>query len=73
MVGEISTVTRTEVLGAIRNRYLEASKRDKSRMLDEFVALVGCHRRHAVRLLNQAGQQSTKRSVPRASSSTTRL
>ena len=65
MVGEISTVTRTEVLGAIRNRYLEASKRDKSRMLDEFVALTGCHRKHAVRLLNQAGQQSTKRTVPR--------
>ena len=65
MVGEISTVTRTEVLGAIRNRYLEASRRDKSRMLDEFVALVGYHRKHAVRLLNQAGQQSPKRSVPR--------
>ena len=65
MVGEISTVTRTEVLRAIRNRYLEASKSDKSRMLDEFVALVGCHRKHAVRLLNQVGQQSPKRSVPR--------
>ena len=65
MAGEISTVTRMEVLGAIRNRYLEASKRDKSRMLDEFVALTGCHRKHAVRLLNQAGQQSTKRTVPR--------
>ena len=65
MVGEISTVTRTEVLGAIRNRYLEASKSDKSRMLDEFVALVGCHRKHAVRLLNQVGQQSPKPSVPR--------
>ena len=39
MVTEISTATRTEVLGAIRSRYREASKRDKSRMLDEFVAL----------------------------------
>ena len=39
------------MLGAIRNRYREASKRDKSRMLDEFVALTGCHRKHAVRLL----------------------
>lgn len=65
MVGEISTVTRTEVLGAIRSRYLEASKRDKSRMLDEFVALTGCHRKHAVRLLNQSGQQKPERSVPR--------
>ena len=38
MVGEISGATRTEVLRAIRNRYREASKKDKSRMLDEFVA-----------------------------------
>ena len=34
MVGDISTTTRTEVLGSIRNRYAEASKRDRSRMLD---------------------------------------
>ena len=65
MVGEVSTVTRTEVLGAIRNRYLEAAKGDKSRMLDEFVALTGCHRKHAVRLLNQRGQQKPERIVPR--------
>ena len=65
MVGENSTVTRTEVLGAIRNRYLEASKADKTRMLDEFVALTGCHRKHVVRLLNQRGQQNPGRSAPR--------
>ena len=65
MVGEVSTVTRTEVLGAIRNRYLEAAKGDKSRMLDEFVALTGCHRKHAVWLLNQRGQQKPERIVPR--------
>ena len=35
MVGEITTATRIEVLGAIRSRYREAAKRDKSRMLDE--------------------------------------
>ena len=64
MVGEISAVTRTEVLRAIRNRYREASKRDKSRMLDEFVAIVGCHRKHAVRLLRR-GDEPTPRSVPK--------
>ena len=72
MVTEISTATRTEVLGAIRNRYREASKRDKSRMLDEFVALTGCHRKHAVRLLGEH-EPSTGRSVPGAGASTTRL
>ena len=45
MVAEISTATRTEVLEAVRGRYREASKRDKTRMLNEFVAMVGCHRK----------------------------
>ena len=64
MVGEISGVTRTEVIRAIRNRYREASKKDKSRMLDEFVATTGCHRKHAVRLLERGGNGSA-RAVPR--------
>ena len=64
MVSEISIATRTEVLEAIRGRYREASKRDKSRMLDEFVAMVGCHRKHAVRLLGQ-GDEPVDRKVPR--------
>ena len=64
MVTEISATTRTEVLAAIRKRYREASKRDKSRMLDEFVAMVGCHRKHAVRLLGQH-ERSAGHSDPR--------
>ena len=56
MVADISAVTRAEVLGAIRRRHREASKKDKSRMLDEFVAIAGCHRKHAVRLLGQCDQ-----------------
>ena len=64
MVAEISTATRTEVLEAIRGRYREASKRDKTRMLNEFVAMVGCHRKHAVRLLGQS-DEPVERKVPR--------
>ena len=60
MVGDISLATRTEVLGAIRSRYREASKKDKSRMLDEFVAILGCHRKHAVRLLGQSEEVATR-------------
>ena len=52
--------TRIEVIGAIRSRYREAPKKDKSRMLDEFVAIVGCHRKHAVRLLGQGEDVSTR-------------
>ena len=64
MAGDISLATRTEVLGAIRSRYGEAPKKDKSRMLDEFVAITGCHRKHAVRLLGRGGNGSPG-AVPR--------
>ena len=64
MDGDISLATRTEVVGAIRNRYREAPKKDKSRMLDEFVAITGCHRKHAVRLLGQ-DEDASHRVVPR--------
>ena len=60
MAGEISLATRAEVLGAIRSRYREAPKKDKSRMLDEFVAITGCHRKHAVRLLKKGEDASTR-------------
>ena len=33
-------------------------------MLDEFVAIAGCHRKHAVRLLRR-GDKPTVRSVPK--------
>ena len=64
MVGEISLATKTEVLGAVRNRYREASKKDKGRMLDEFVAIAGCHRKHAVRLMCQS-EDAAVRTVPK--------
>ena len=53
MVGAICAATKSEVSEAIRSRYREASRKDKSRMPDEFVAITGCHRKQAVRLLGQ--------------------
>ena len=60
MAGEVSTATRTEVLGAFLSRYRETSKRAKSRMLDEFVAMAGCHRKHAVRLLGHDEEEAKR-------------
>ena len=40
--------------GTLRQRYQQASKPDKAKILDEFVAVAGCHRKHAIRLLNRA-------------------
>src|SRR5581483_8022379 len=47
----ISKQTRAELLAALRERYRTASRADKAKILDEFVAVAGCHRKHAIRLL----------------------
>ena len=47
----ISSRTRKELIEALRRRYRDASKRDKTRMLNEFTSIVGCHRKYAIRLL----------------------
>lgn len=43
--------TREELVAAIRSRYVESGRGEKSRILDEFVAVTGFHRKHAMRLL----------------------
>ena len=51
MQNTLSKQTKTELLEALRQRYHLAPKHDKTKILDEFVAVAGCHRKHAVRLL----------------------
>jgi len=48
---KVSPQTRKEVLQSLRVRYHQANKADKCRILDDLVALAGCHREHAIRLL----------------------
>ena len=50
--GRMSMTTRKELTEAIGARYRGASKSEKQKILDEFVALTGCHRKHAIRTLN---------------------
>lgn len=52
----ISRKARDELLDALRQRYAVGTKADKGRILDEFVAVAGCHRKHAVRLLGVAAE-----------------
>ena len=40
-----------EYVEAIKGRYFRAIKREKSRILDEFTKVTGCHRKTAIRLL----------------------
>src|SRR5512135_1157200 len=48
---KISKQTRRELLEALRERYGSVSKIEKSKILDEFIDIAGCHRKHAIRLL----------------------
>lgn len=48
------TITQT-----MRKRYKKADKKEKSRVLDELCILFNCHRKHAIRLLNQPAKKIT--------------
>ena len=61
----ISMATRSELLHLLRPRYRSAARSEKGRILDEFVAISGYHRKHAVRLLNEEPTGSEKRDVRR--------
>ena len=58
-------MTRTsirEYTEAVRGRYLRVSRKEKSRILDEFTKVAGCHRKTAIRLLRRGNQpKSNKR------------
>lgn len=63
MPKKVRTETRQALLKAIGDRYRAGTKDVKLRILDEFVAITGYHRKHAIRLFN---------AVPRASESAQR-
>ena len=50
--GRISMTTRKELIQAVGARYRGASRSEKQKILDEFVALTGFHRKHAIRALS---------------------
>jgi hypothetical protein len=54
---------RDELVTAIVGRYSQADRMERGRILDEFTAVTGFHRKHAMRLL-RAGQPN-RRSGPR--------
>ncbi len=49
---------RAELLEAIGTRYGGASRSERTRILDEFAAVTGYHRKHAIRLLSGWGDRA---------------
>ena len=54
MGGGISKMAKHELVATIRDRYQQASKKDKRRILDELTAITGHNRKHGIRLLRGA-------------------
>ena len=52
---KVSMATRAELIEAIGERYRLADRGSKGRVLDEFLAVTGFHRKHAMRLLRTRG------------------
>ena len=59
----VSMVTRDELVAATVERYGKGRRSEKGRILDEFVAITGFHRKHAVRVLR--GARATLRAASR--------
>jgi hypothetical protein len=62
-MGRISMATRDELVAVASERYLRSTRKDRGRILDEFGALTGLHRKHAMRLLR--GGTCREQSGPR--------
>ena len=63
MNGGMSRMAKQELLATIRDRYRRSSKKGKGRILDEFIAVTGHHRKHGIRLLKQSGDAGEKLSM----------
>ena len=56
----VSKSARKEILAAVRVRYGQASRPEKGKILGEFAAVAGYHRKHAIRLLNPRTDMGVK-------------
>ncbi len=61
MPKKIAASTRQELVAALRERYQVATRAEKARILSEFVAVSGYHRKHAIRVLTGTAQHTEKR------------
>src|SRR3954470_8113684 len=60
MMRRISMAARDELVAAVADRYARGDRGERGRILDEFAAVTGYHRKHAMRLL-RSGQVNRRR------------
>ena len=65
MGGGIGKMAKQELVATIRDRYQQASKRDKGRVLDEFTIITGHHCKHGPRLLSGTADNNSKQAEGR--------
>ena len=58
-MGWISMATRDELVVALSRQYASGSRTERGQILDEFAAVSGLHRKHAMRLL-RAGRANRR-------------
>jgi hypothetical protein len=57
----LSLKSKQELLEVVRPRYLQASKGEKQKILDEFTSATGYHRKHAIRVLKNRVSKTRRR------------
>ncbi len=62
----MSNQSKRELVDRLRHRYLHGGREQKSRILDEFVAVTGMHRKAAIRALGRGYEQGGERRGRRA-------
>ncbi len=61
----MSQGSKRELAGSIQARYLKANKKEKSKILDEFVAATGYHRKYAINLLRHGLRRKHRKKAGR--------
>ena len=59
MIRRVSAEARRELVLAVAERYQGGRRSEKIRILDEFVAVTGYHRKHAIRVLTRVSPFSS--------------
>ena len=65
MAGSMSMIAERELPSTIRDHHRVSSRKNQSRILDEFIAVTGHHRKQGIRFPAQPGDGSQKVGVVR--------